>query len=55
MLLDNEITGLFKMFNLEKNLNDEVYFWHADKHRSFLQVGAIISNVRSQAYLKYPK
>ena len=34
---------------------DEVYFWHADQHSSFLRVDAIILGVRSQAYPKYPK
>ena len=27
---------------ISQEVNDEVYFWHADKHRSFLQVDAII-------------
>ena len=35
-LLANQIVGFFKMLYLKKEVNDEVYFWHADKHRSFL-------------------
>ena len=32
----------------KKNLNDEVYFWHADKHKSLLQPGMPkVTNVRS--------
>ena len=31
-------------------MNDEVYFWHADKQRSLLQVDAIILGVCNQAY-----
>ena len=27
-----------KMLYLKKEVNDKVYFWHADKHRSPLQV-----------------
>ena len=33
----------------------QVYFWHADKHRSFLQVDTIILGVCSQDCPKYPK
>ena len=35
-------------------MNDEVYFWHADKHRTFLQVDAVILGVRSEACPKHP-
>ena len=42
MLLANQIAGFFKMLYLKKEVNDEVYFWHADKHGSFLQVDSII-------------
>ena len=37
---------------LKKEVNDEVYFWHVDKHQIFL-VDSIILGVRSQecAYL----
>ena len=33
----------------------EVYLWHADKHRKFLQVDTIILAVLSQVCPKYPK
>ena len=36
-------------------MNDEVYFWHADKHRSLLQTDAIVLGVFNQACPKYPK
>ena len=36
-------------------MNDEVYFWHADKHRSLLQVDTVILGVCNQACPKYPK
>ena len=39
----------------KKEVDDEVYFWHADKDRSFLQVDTIILGVRSQACSKYSK
>ena len=55
MLLTNQTAGFFKMKYLKKEVNDKVYFWYADKHRSFLQVDTIILSVRSQAYPKYPK
>ena len=28
----------FKMLYNEKEMNEEAYFWHANKNRSFLQV-----------------
>ena len=31
------------------------FFWHADKHQSFLHVDNIILGVCNQAYPKYPK
>ena len=40
---------------MKKEVNGEVYFWHADKHRSFLQFDNIIWGVRSHACPKYPK
>ena len=40
---------------LKREVNDEVYFWHPDKYRRFLQVDTIILGVRSQACQKYPK
>ena len=30
---------------LKKEVNDEVYFWHADKHQKFLQIGTIVLGV----------
>ena len=36
-------------------MNGEVYFWHADKHQSALQVYTIIVGVPFQASPKYPK
>ena len=36
-------------------LTDEVYFWHADKHHSFLQVNTMILGACSEAFPKYPK
>ena len=47
MLLANQISGFFKMKYLKKEVNDEVYFWHADKRRAFLQVDTIILGVHS--------
>ena len=40
---------------LQKEVNDEVYFWHADKHRSLLQVDTINLSLCNQACPKYPK
>ena len=40
---------------LKKEVNDEVYFWHVDEYRSFLQVDTIILGVHSQACSRYPK
>ena len=34
MLLANQIAGFFEMQYLKKEVNDEVYFWHADKYQS---------------------
>ena len=36
-------------------MNDEVYFWYADKHRSLLQVDTINLGLCNQACPKYPK
>ena len=38
MLLTNQIAGFFKIYYVKKEVSEEVYFWHADKKRSFLQV-----------------
>ena len=40
---------------LKENVNDEVDFLHADKHRRFLQIDAIIFGLCGQAYPNYPK
>ena len=32
MFLANEIVGSFRMQCLTKEVNDEVFFWHADKY-----------------------
>ena len=34
-------------------MNEGVYFWHADKHESALQVNTIILGVPSQTCPKY--
>ena len=52
MLSANQISGFFKMYYLEEEKNDEVYFWYADKHRSLLQVDTIIFGVCNQAFPK---
>ena len=39
----------------KKEVNDEVYIWHADKHRSLPQVDTINLGVCNQACPKYPK
>ena len=55
MLSANQIPGFFKMLYLKKEVNDEVYFWHGDKHRSCLQGDTIILGVHSQACPEDPK
>ena len=55
MLSANQIAGFFKMQYLKKEVNDEVFFHNADKHRSLLQVDIIILDVCNQACPKYPK
>ena len=55
MLPASQIAGFFKMQYLKKEVNDEIYFWDADKHRSLVQVDTIIVGVCSQACPKYPK
>ena len=39
----------------EVKFEDEVSFWHSDKHQSVLQVYTIILGVHSQGRSKYPK
>ena len=61
MLPANQIAGLLKILYLKEEVNDEVYFWHADKNQYFLQVegfifgDAINFGVRSHACPKYSK
>ena len=38
MLLANQISGFFKMKYRKKEVNDEVYFWHADKLELFYKL-----------------
>ena len=42
MLSGNQIAGFFKMKYRKKQLKDEIYFGHADKYESLLQVDIII-------------
>ena len=44
MLSVNQIIGFYKTY-LKKKVSGEVHFWHADKHRSFLQVDISILKV----------
>ena len=55
MLLFNQIAGFIKMEYLKKEVNDEFYFWHPDKHLTYLQADTAILEVHSQTCLKYPK
>ena len=55
MLSANQIARFFKMYYLKKEVNDNGYFRHADKHQSFPQVDAIILGVCNKACPKYPK
>ena len=48
----SQISEFFRMQYLKKELNDEVYFRHADKHRSLLQIDTIILGMCNQACLK---
>ena len=47
--------AFFKMQYLKKELNDKIYFWHSDKHRSLLQVDTIVLGLYNQARPKFPK
>lgn len=40
---------------LKREVNDEVCFWDADKHGSFLQIDSIILDVCNKAGGRYPK
>ena len=55
MLLANQIIGFCETSCLKKEVNDEVYFWHSEKHRSFVEVDNMILDVLSQAYPKHLK
>ena len=51
MLSANQIAGFIKIQYLTKEVNDEVYFWQADKHLSLLEVDTSILGLCQ----KYPK
>ena len=55
VLLVNQIEGFFKMYYLKKEVASKVYFLHAHKHQSFLQVDTINLGVRSLTDSKCPK
>ena len=55
MLSANQIAGFFKMEYLKKEVNDEAYFWHADKHRNLLQVDIINLGLCNKTCPKCPK
>ena len=55
MLLANQIAVFFKMYYLKEEVNDEVYFWHANIYRCALQGESIILGVPRQACPKYSK
>ena len=42
-----------KLQDLKKEVNHEVYFWHADKYQGLLQVDTIILGVWNQGFTKY--
>ena len=52
MLPANQISVFFKMRYCKKEVNDEAYFLHADKHQSLLQSNTIILGEFNQAYPK---
>ena len=55
MLPANQIAVFFKMQYLKKVVNDEVYFWPADKYESLLQANTIMLGVCNQSCPKSPK
>ena len=55
MLSANKTTIFFKMWYLNEEVNDELYFWHAEKHRSFLKVDTIILVMYNKTCPIYPK
>ena len=46
---------LFLLQYLKKEVSNEADFWHADKHKSFLQSDTMIFNEDGQAFLKFLK
>ena len=40
-----DISPTFKMQYLKEKVNDEVYFWHAEKQQNFIRVNFIILEV----------
>ena len=55
MLSANKTAGFFKMLYLKEEVNNYLYFRHANKYQSLLQVDTIISVVFNYACLKHPK
>ena len=51
----SQTAGFFKMKYLKKEVDDEVYSLHTNKHRSLLQVDTIILDECNQVFPKYPK
>ena len=54
MLSTNQIAGFFIKKYLKKEGNSDVYFWHADKHQTILQVQTNILGVHSQVCIENP-
>ena len=52
MLPANQIALLFKMYYLMEEVNDELYYWHADKRQILLQVDNLMFSMRNQVPLK---
>ena len=46
---------LFSLHYLKKEVSEKVYFLHADKHQSFLQIDSMIFDGDDQAFSKFPK
>ena len=49
----NQIAGFINMQYLKKELNDELCFWHSNKHGSLLQVDTIILGMCNQSCPEY--
>ena len=54
MLSANKIARFFKMWYLNEEVIDELYFCHANKHQSLLKVDTIILVMYNQTCPKYP-